>query len=186
MALLSVTAIEPQGSVPALNACGGYEMQRISRKCSSHVSAVVAGLMCLQAGCTDGILTCQPDADDPFQGRWSEGSFISCDDGSESPGSIGEIIFCQGRFSVTRTPFETFIDYMGDYQLNRDANELTMTVTGGNFIPDDVDLTGTVEFEDDGSIVLRDIYLGSFDSDSNSSENGGDAPTVACGHILEP
>ena len=166
-------------------------MQQLNRRanmrgCSSHVVSVAAGLMCLHAGCVDGILTCQPDANDPFQGRWSERSSISCDDGSESPGSIGEIIFCQGRFSVTRTPFETFIDYMGDYQLNRDTNELTMTVTGGNFIPDDVDLSGTVEFEDDGTIVLRGIYLGSFDDGSTSGENGGDAPTVACGHILEP
>lgn len=156
------------------------------RRCSSNVIAVAAGLMCLQAGCVDGILTCQPNTNDPFEGRWSERSSLSCDDESESPGSIGEIIFCRGQFSVTRTPFETFIDYMGDYELNRDTNELTMTVTGGNFIPDDVDLSGRVEFEADGSIVLRDIYLGSFDDGSTSGENGGDAPTVACGHILEP
>lgn len=166
-------------------------MQRIDRRpnmkrCSSYVIAVAVGLMCLQAGCVDGILTCQPDANDPFQGRWSERSSLSCDDGSESPGSIGEIIFCQGRFSVTRAPFETFIDYMGNYELNRNTNELTMTVTGGNFIPDDVDLSGTVEFEDDGSIVLRNIFLGSFDGGSTLGENGGDAPTVACAHILDP
>ncbi len=143
---------------------------------SGYVFAVAAGLTCLQASCVQGVLTCQPDASDPFQGRWTERSSISCDDGTESAGSIGEIIFCRGQFSVTRIPFETFIDYEGTYELDRDTNELTMTVTGGNFTPDDVDLTGTVEFAADGSIVLRDIYLGSF---------GGEATAVACGHILE-
>ncbi len=166
-------------------------MQRINHRprvtrCSSYVIALAVGVMCLHAGCVDGILTCQPDANDPFQGRWSERSSLSCDDPSESPGSLGEIIFCQGQFSVTRTPFETFIDYWGDYEFNRDTNELTMTVTGGNFIPDDVDLSGTVEFEDDGSIVLRDIYLGSFEDGSTIGGNGTDGPTAACGHILEP
>ncbi len=166
-------------------------MQRINPRAntriySSYVIAIAAGLTCLQTGCVDGILACQPDANDPFQGRWSEGSSISCEDESESPGSIREIIFCRGQFSVTQIPFETYMDYMGDYELNRDTNELTLTVTGGNFTPDDVDLSGTVQFEADGSIILRDIYLGSFDRGSTSGGNGEDAPAVTCGHTLEP
>lgn len=138
------------------------------------------GFACMNTGCFESILTCQPDPNDPFQGRWSERSSISCDDESESQGRIAEVIFCQGEFSVTRTPLETRTDYQGTYVLDPNTNALVMTVTNGNFIPDDVDLTGTVEFQTDGSIVLRDIYLGSFPEDAD------DQSDVACGHVLEP
>ena len=139
--------------------------------------AVSAGLLWLLAGCVGGILRCQPDADDPFQDRWKERSSISCEDGSETDGVIAEIIFCKDQFGVTWTPFETYVDYWGDYSLDPETNELTMTVTGGNFIPDDADLTGTVEFQADGSIVLRDIYLG--------TKEGETLLAPACGHVLE-
>ena len=142
-----------------------------------YVVIVSAGLLSLLSGCGGGILSCKPDAGDPFQGRWEERSSISCEDESETEGVIAEIIFCQGEFAVTWTPFETFIDYWGDYSLDSATNELTMTVTGGNFIPDDTDLTGTVEFPADGSIILRDIYLG--------TKEGESAPEPACGHVLE-
>ena len=143
-----------------------------------YVIVVSVGWLCLLAGCGGGILNCQADADDPFQDRWEERASISCDDGSETDGLISEIIFCQDRFAVTWTPFETFIDYWGDYSLDSETNEFTMTVTGGNFIPDDADLAGTVEFQADGSVVLRDIYLGTRDGESSLP--------AACGHILEP
>ncbi len=143
-----------------------------------YVIIVSVGLLCLLGGCGGGILNCQAEADDPFQDRWQERSSISCDDGSETDGVIAEIIFCRGRFGVTWTPFETFVDYWGDYSLDSETGELTMTVTGGNFIPDDTDLTGTVEFQADGSVVLRDIYLG--------TKAGDTSLAAACGHILEP
>ena len=143
-----------------------------------YVIVVSVGLLCLLGGCGGGILNCPPDAADPFQDRWEERSSISCEDGSESDGVIAEIIFCQDQFTVTWTPFESYIDYWGDYSLDPETNELTMTVTGGNFIPDDTDLAGTVEFQDDGSIVLRDIYFG--------TRNGESPLTAACGHVLEP
>ena len=73
-------------------------------------------------------------------------------------------------------------DDWGDYTLDPDTNALTMTVTGGNFIPDDTDLQGTVEFRDDRSIVLRDMYLGAPEADGDPTDDG-DAPT--CGHVLE-
>ena len=160
------------------------------RKPAPYVFFVMVGLLYPLAGCPDlilnrgGILNCQADPNDPFQGRWKERSSISCEDGSETEGRIQEIIFCQNRFAVTWTPFETFIDYWGDYVLDPETNELTMTVTGGNFIPDDTDLVGTVEFQDDGSIILRDMYLGTND-DGNLPADGEASPGVACGHILE-
>ena len=147
--------------------------------CSSHLSiGLCIGLLFLIAGCRgDSILTYQPDAGDPFQGRWTERSSIPCEDGSQPVGAIGEIIFCKGRFGVTYSPFETFVDYRGDYSLDPETNALTMTVTGGNNIPDDLDLTGTVEFQEDGSIVLRDMFLG--------TEFAVESSQPACGHILE-
>ena len=148
------------------------------KRSSGLLILTATGLAVVQVGCVGGILTCQPDANDPFQGRWKERSAISCQDQSETPGSIAEIIFCQNSFSVTRTPFESFTDYFGDYTLDPATGALTLTITGGNVIPADADLSGTVEFRSDGTIVLRDIFLGSFD--------GGSDPVVTCGHVLEP
>ncbi len=143
--------------------------------------AVGIGLVLTQAGCIDSILTCQPDSSDPIQGRWTEQSSIACDDGALTTGQIQEIIFCQGRFSVTWEPFESFQDYWGTYNFNSNTNTLTMTVDGGNFIPDDTDLTGTVEFPENATIILRDIFLGTRDLDANTN---GIATTI-CGHVLE-
>lgn len=134
-----------------------------------------------QAGCLDSILSCKPDSSDPFQGTWTEQSSVACEDGSLIAGQIGEIIFCQGEFSVTWTPFETFKDYWGTYNLNATTGALTMTVVGGNNIPDDTDLTGTVEFPNDGTIILRDIYFGTRDIDASTSG----IATAICGHVLE-
>ena len=143
---------------------------------TNYVIIVSIGSLGLLGGCGGGTLNCQPDAGDPLQDRWEERSSISCEDGSETDGAIAEIIFCQGEFTVTWTPFETYIDYWGDYSLDSETNELTMTVTGGNFIPADTDLTGTVEFQADGSVVLRDIYLGTKDGESSVA--------AACSHVL--
>ena len=52
---------------------------------------------------------------------------------------------------------------------------------GGNFIPDDADLQGMVEIGADGSILLRDVYLGS------RALGDSDEPATAdtCGHVLQ-
>ncbi len=150
-----------------------------------YVLSVVLGLLVAQTGCRGGILNCQVDPDDPFQDWWQERSSISCQDESETAGRIAEIIFCQGRFGVTWTPFETYVDYWGDYTLDPETNELTMNVTGGNFIPDDTDLQGTAEFQDDGSVLLRDIYLGTRNADTVPTDNADTPIGPACGHILE-
>lgn len=147
------------------------------------VACLVTGWMLVPlAGCgPNGIFACQSDPNDPFQDTWQERSSISCADDSESPGVIGEVIFCRQQFAVTWVPFELRVDYWGYYNLDPQTNELTMTVQGG-YMPDDADLTGTVEYQDDGSILLRDMYLGT--SYLVDEQDNGDMEPV-CGHVLE-
>jgi hypothetical protein len=46
-------------------------------------------------------------------------------------------------------------------------------VAGGNYIPDDFDGSGTFKIEEDGSLILQGLWLGSY---MESAEPAG------CGH----
>ena len=58
--------------------------KKLSRPTPVVLSLALGSLVPL-TGCVDGILSCQPNASDPFQGQWQESASISCEDGSESP-----------------------------------------------------------------------------------------------------
>jgi hypothetical protein len=112
----------------------------------------------------------------PFVGYWSEKTQISCDDETEEvPNNpIGELRFdADGSISVTWRPFEIYYDYWGSYSYDLKANTFSFFAGIGNYVPDDLDTSGTFSF-DDGDLILRDVFLGS------SSPNSGPAP--ACGH----
>jgi len=115
-------------------------------------------------------------------GTWTEVNRLDCPGqelGPADPGPIGEIVFFQsGDFWVTWTPFELYVDYVGTYVYDNDTGALTMTSTGGNYVPADFDLEGTaqrIEGEVD-QVILTDMWLGS----------PIDNPlTPQCGHVLE-
>ncbi len=116
------------------------------------------------------------DETDPLFGIWTEDVQFACDDGAElQPSSpIGELDFrADGGVNVTWTPFETYVDYWSDFELDLEAETLALTVIGGNYVPEDIDSEGNFEIDEQGRLVLEDMWLG--------SPAGSTAP-ANCGH----
>ncbi len=71
------------------------------------------------------------------------------------------------------------MDYWGSYEIDTATNALRLTVESGNIpTPRDFDGEGTFEIREDGSLVLRDMWLG---SPPNSEQQA-----TACGHVFSP
>jgi hypothetical protein len=111
----------------------------------------------------------------PILGFWSEQQRMSCEGGTYHPPSpVGELVFFDnGEFRVTWTPFEAYVDYYGVYTHAPDSGALTMTIIGGNFTPLDYDGAGAAFVDEDGTLELTGMFLGT---------RAGDEPMVACGH----
>jgi hypothetical protein len=71
-------------------------------------------------------------------------------------------------------PFESYVDYWGDYTYNLADGTLDLTITGGNQQPDDVDGSGHYTLDANGNLVLTDMWLG-----TSAFAEGG---TPNCGH----
>lgn len=113
----------------------------------------------------------------PWQGTWRESLQLECGSGAEvAPEQmLNEIRFwADGTLWVTWTPFEVYVDYWGPYAFATGAGTVMLTADGGNYIPADLDGTGTFAFEGD-TLVLGDLWLG--------SPQGSTAP-ARCGHVL--
>ncbi|MFO0619147.1 MAG: hypothetical protein U0414_41545 [Polyangiaceae bacterium] len=113
----------------------------------------------------------------PLVGAWSEESELACGTNApiapESP--IGELVFrADGTFGVTWMPFELYVDYWGTYAFDLGTNALTLTVDSGNYVPKDIDGTGTFTVSG-GKLTLGQMWLG-------TSQGGMGAP--ACGHVF--
>lgn len=75
---------------------------------------------------------------------------------------VGELEFRDnGSFAVTYQPFERYVDYWGTYSFDPATGALEMKTAGGNFIPRDLDLSGTAAFDAEGRLVLSGVHLGS-------------------------
>jgi hypothetical protein len=114
----------------------------------------------------------------PFVGfYWQEDTQFSCVDGSsiEPKEKIQEVLFyADGTFTVTWHPFEVYIDYWGTYDFDLETGRFTWAITNGNYIPPDIDGSGTFVFDSEGGLRLVDLWLG------RRSDEG----TTACGHRL--
>jgi Tfp pilus assembly protein PilF len=100
----------------------------------------------------------------PLVGSWSEDVQLACDTVTEiSPiVPIGELVFrADGTFSVTWMPFEIYKDYWGIYTYDPAQTTLVLSIEGGNYIPNDLDLSGTVEIDASSRLVLSEMWLGS-------------------------
>ena len=82
-----------------------------------------------------------------------------------------------GQFEVTWMPFETYVDYWGDYQFDPATGAVSFTPTGGNYRPPDADLTGRASLGPDGLLRLSDLFFG-------SPRSGGVSPS-ACGLVFK-
>jgi hypothetical protein len=111
----------------------------------------------------------------PLIGLWVEEAQHPCDGGAEVPPEqkIQELaIYPAGEINVTWMPFEVYVDYWGKYVYDLQSGTLELTATGGNYMPDDIDGSGTFSLNG-GNLVLHDMWLG--------SPVGGSAP-AKCGH----
>lgn len=101
----------------------------------------------------------------PFAGRrWLELAELDCQGGPDilPARPIDELRFlADGRFSVTWQPFELYVDYSGTYSFDLQTGRLDLTVDWGNYVPEDIDPHGTFEVGLDGSLLLKDLWLGS-------------------------
>ncbi|MFO0550770.1 MAG: hypothetical protein U0271_20420 [Polyangiaceae bacterium] len=123
-----------------------------------------------------------PEAN-PLVGLRHEIAQLPCGGGAELPPEvpIAELAFwADGTFQVTWMPFELYVDYWGTYEFDYDAisasGSITLTVTGGNYIPPDVDGAGTFDVDANGDLVLHDIWLG-------TPQDG--VASAQCGHRFE-
>jgi hypothetical protein len=112
----------------------------------------------------------------PLFGIWREEAQLSCETDEEvvPEERIGELSFgANGKFSVTWHPFEVYKDYWGTYTFDLNQGTLDLTGAEGSYVPEDLDGSGSWFIDEDGRLVLRDIWLG--------SSHGGSG-TVRCGH----
>lgn len=111
-------------------------------------------------------------------GYWSEVQQLPCDGGdpfTPEP-TIPELVFRDtGEFNVTWTPFEVYVDYWGTFTYDEGTGALSMNVTGGNYVPPDVDGEGTATVAG-GQLTLEDMWLG-------VPQEPVTPP--ACGHVFE-
>jgi hypothetical protein len=120
-------------------------------------------------------VTVYDPAENPLVGTWHEEAQVACGSQAEvAPEKpIQELrFFADGRVNVTWAPFETYVDYSGTYTFSEDGS-IELSIAGGNYTPDDLDGTGRFTIDEEGCLVLEDMWLG-------SPEDGGD--TTNCGH----
>jgi hypothetical protein len=115
-----------------------------------------------------------PEAN-PLVGFWQEVAQLSCDTGAEVAPAlpIEELVFgSDGTFTVTWTPFESYVDYWGTYSFDLSQGTLELTVTGGNTIPPDVDGHGQFMVDASGRLILTDLWLGASRQESGPPNCG--------------
>jgi len=112
----------------------------------------------------------------PLFGTWGEEAQFSCETGEEvvPEERIGELAFgADGEFSVTWFPFEIYKDYWGTYTFDLSQGTIELTGAEGNYVPEGLDGSGSWFIDEEGRLVLRDMWLGA---------PHGVSRVVNCGH----
>ena len=115
----------------------------------------------------------------PLVGVWHEAKQINCESNSiqELPGkdSLRELVFkADGTFQATFMPFEVYHDYWGTYTFDLANGSLELVVQTGNSIPENLDLQGNFQIDENGALSLQGLWLGRREKNS---------PT-GCGHVF--
>jgi len=110
----------------------------------------------------------RPEAN-PLVGVWTETRRFSCGSGRElSPERpIAELAFrADGVMSVTRIPIEVFRDYESRYSFDKERGKVAFAVPAREGIVSDVDGFGRFQIDEGGKLILKNITLGRFGSDT--------------------
>jgi hypothetical protein len=83
----------------------------------------------------------------------------------------------KGEFSVTWVVFESYVDYWGTYRINNESQTIEFTIDFGNYIREDFDGIGTFHYDDNGDLILTDIWFGTPSPVAGPSER-----EPSCGH----
>jgi hypothetical protein len=70
-------------------------------------------------------------------------------------------------------PFEIYHDYWGTYGYDLAQGTLDLSDAEGNYVPPDLDGSGSFSIDEQGQLTLGDLWLG-------SPRDGGGEPN--CGH----
>jgi hypothetical protein len=99
----------------------------------------------------------------PLVGTWREETQFACDSDAEviPDQPIDELRFqADGSFSVTWAPIEVYKDYWGTYRYRPDEGTIDLSVSGGNYVPDGLDGRGSFRLDEEGRLILSDVWLG--------------------------
>ena len=129
-------------------------------------------------GAIDAEEWCSKDENRPWTGCWIELARLDCESGQEFEPQepIGEFrLTPNGRYSVTWTPFETFVDYAGQYKVSEEDGTIKLNLE--DRAPAGAKGQGTFSITDQGDLLLEGIWLG----DRHQGRE-----TEACGHRFRP
>jgi hypothetical protein len=117
---------------------------------------------------------CSREEKKPWTGCWIEVAQLDCESGQEFVPAepIEEFrLTSDGIFSVTWSPFETFVDYAGQYEVSDKDGAIELAM--GNLAPPDAEGQGRFTITDQGTLILEGIWLGA---------RGQEHVAKACGH----
>ncbi|HEV2082581.1 MAG TPA: hypothetical protein VGR32_09025 [Brevundimonas sp.] len=93
-------------------------------------------------------------------GTWRQDR-VKCDPGHVPGQPLAELKFTDdGKFGATWQPFESYVDYWGSIAFDPGTGAVTLTPTGGNFVPPLLDVEGTARLDGDRRLILEGVYLG--------------------------
>ena len=121
---------------------------------------------------------CYRSSDMPWTGCWEEVAQLDCTTGDRlyREEMIGELrLKSDGGYSITRHPFEHFVDYTGTYEVNRKQIVFSSIYTPG------FDGEGTYSINEEGELLLQDVQ---FDVFATSETSDSDTSAISCGYVF--
>lgn len=112
----------------------------------------------------------------PLAGTWREAAQLPCSgSGEKLPAeAMRELIFgADSTMSATWMPFEIYKDYWGKYRYELQSGSFALSEISGSYVPADLDPSGSFEIDENGDLILKDMWLGSYQWGENNPTNCG-------------
>jgi len=112
----------------------------------------------------------------PLVGNWREAAQLPCSgSGEKLPAEpMWELIFrADGSMSGTWKPFEIYKDYWGKYRYDLQSGMFELSEVSGNYVPPDLDPSGSFEIDKNGDLILKDMWLGGYQWGEKTPPNCG-------------